>query len=193
VDRGIETSANLIGGAVVALSKSSDSRAPLLGAEALCSSKQDLRHHPFTFVLDKVAVKERHAPDDGVGEVHHEIHGAAYRNINAVDDNGVGPPVEQLPLAFAVRMGVVPVHARGLIKWDLHAVLKRLPGHSHHRDCVVLRSLGETCRPWNAGCSYRCMDREYTARSSEQAMIHILDLNGLPGDAWMTGGISRPS
>src|SRR5260370_333465 len=40
-------------------------------------SEKDLRHHAFVFVLQKMAVEERHATNDRIGEIHHQIYRAA--------------------------------------------------------------------------------------------------------------------
>ncbi len=38
------------------------------------SSKQNLRHHPLIFVIQEVAVEQRCATDNWIGEVHHKIY-----------------------------------------------------------------------------------------------------------------------
>src|SRR5271155_2096729 len=37
------------------------------------SLKKYLRHHTLVFVAQQMTVEERHSPDDGIGEVHHQI------------------------------------------------------------------------------------------------------------------------
>jgi len=38
----------------------------------------------LVFVIEKMAVKDGHAPDDGLGEIHNDVDGTAERNIYGV-------------------------------------------------------------------------------------------------------------
>ena len=48
------------------------------------SFEENLRHHALVFVIKEMAVKDGHAPDDGVGEIHNDVDGTAVRNIYGV-------------------------------------------------------------------------------------------------------------
>jgi hypothetical protein len=48
------------------------------------SFKENLRHHPFVFVIEEMAVKDGHAPDYGVGEVHDDVDGTFVRDIHRI-------------------------------------------------------------------------------------------------------------
>jgi hypothetical protein len=48
------------------------------------SFEENLCHHSLVFVIEKMAVKDGHAPDYGVAEVHDDVDGAAIRNIDGV-------------------------------------------------------------------------------------------------------------
>src|SRR5258706_9528129 len=46
--------------------------------------EQDLGHHAFILVIQQMAVKYRHAPDDRVGKVEDDVNGTAIRNIHGI-------------------------------------------------------------------------------------------------------------
>jgi hypothetical protein len=46
------------------------------------SLKEYFRHHTLVFVAQQMTVEERYSPDDGVGEVHHQI--GAFVDIEAL-------------------------------------------------------------------------------------------------------------
>src|SRR5258707_9667073 len=48
------------------------------------SFEENLCHHSLVFVIEKMAVKDGHAPDDGVGEIHNDVDGTPVRNIHGV-------------------------------------------------------------------------------------------------------------
>ena len=48
------------------------------------SFEENLCHHSLVFVIEKMAVKDGHAPDDGLGEIHNDVDGTAVRNIYGV-------------------------------------------------------------------------------------------------------------
>src|SRR6266700_4853562 len=48
------------------------------------SFKENLCHHPFVFMIKKMAVKDGHAPDHGIGEVHNDVDGTAVWDIHGV-------------------------------------------------------------------------------------------------------------
>src|SRR6202008_918814 len=54
------------------------------------SLEENLRHHSLIFVIEEVAVKDRHAPDYRVGEVHNDVDGAAIRNVDGVQPHWIG-------------------------------------------------------------------------------------------------------
>src|SRR5467141_1435265 len=72
------------------------------------SFKEDFRHHPFVFVIEKMAVKDGHAFDHRVGEVHDDVDGTAGRNIHGVQPQRVGVR----PVVFGVgqEMDLMDVH-----------------------------------------------------------------------------------
>jgi hypothetical protein len=52
--------------------------APQYGLRKLIASlKKYFRHHPLVLVAQQMTVEKRYSPDDGVGEVHHQI-GASF-------------------------------------------------------------------------------------------------------------------
>jgi hypothetical protein len=46
--------------------------------------QENCRHHSFVFVIEKMAMKDGHAFDHGVGEVHDDVDGTAVRNIHGI-------------------------------------------------------------------------------------------------------------
>src|SRR5580700_8449525 len=76
------------------------------------SFKEDLRHHSFVFVIQKMAVKDRHAPDYGVGEIHDYVDRATIWNIHGVQPQRVGNRL----VVFSVRqeMDLMDVHGMQL-------------------------------------------------------------------------------
>src|SRR5579864_1105455 len=52
--------------------------------------EQDLGHHPFVLVIQQMAMKYRHTPDDWIGKVQDDIHGAPIRNIHSVQPHWIG-------------------------------------------------------------------------------------------------------
>src|ERR1700722_20142465 len=50
--------------------------------------EENLGHHSFVFMLQKVAVKHRNAADDWVSEIHDHVHGAARFHVNGVEPLG---------------------------------------------------------------------------------------------------------
>ena len=48
------------------------------------SFEENLCHHSLVFVIEEMAVKDGHAPDHGIGEVHDDVDGTAVRNIHGV-------------------------------------------------------------------------------------------------------------
>src|SRR5258705_3275737 len=53
------------------------------------SFKQDIGHHPFIFVIQKMAVEQRHSLDNGIGKIHNYVHRFAHRHIHSVQPNGI--------------------------------------------------------------------------------------------------------
>src|SRR5947209_2875815 len=47
--------------------------------------EQDLRHHAFVFMVQKMAMEERNAADNWIGEIHHQVHRAAVRDVHGVE------------------------------------------------------------------------------------------------------------
>src|SRR5207249_4949553 len=72
------------------------------------SFEENLCHHPFVFVIEKMAMKNGHASDYGVGEVHNDVDRAAVRNIHSVQPHWFG----NWPAVFGVRqeMDLMDVH-----------------------------------------------------------------------------------
>ena len=62
--------------------------------------------------------------------------------LDALDDQRAGAAAEHLTLAEAVRMGVIPVHARGLVRGNLYAVVERRRRLHQRADDVVLVTHG---------------------------------------------------
>ena len=58
--------------------------------------------------------------------------------LDALDEDCAGGTADDLPVAEAVGVGVVPVQARGLIRRDLHRVVKGVPGLDQRGDDLVL-------------------------------------------------------
>src|SRR5579864_3183557 len=52
--------------------------------------EQNLGHHPLVLVIQQMAMEHRHTPDNWVGEVQDDIHGAAIRNIHSVQPGWIG-------------------------------------------------------------------------------------------------------
>src|SRR5882762_2811782 len=48
------------------------------------SFEENLCHHSLVFVIEKMAMKDGHAPDYGIGEIHDDVDGTAVRNIHGV-------------------------------------------------------------------------------------------------------------
>src|SRR5271154_1017463 len=72
------------------------------------SFEENLRHHPFVFVIEKMAVKDGHALDHRVGEIHDYVNRAAVGNVYSVQPEWVGNWL----VVFGVReeMNLVDVH-----------------------------------------------------------------------------------
>jgi len=62
------------------------SRVPIVEPRAVLdhSLKENLGHHPFVFVIEKMAVKDGHAPDYRVSEVHNDVDGTTIWNVHGV-------------------------------------------------------------------------------------------------------------
>src|SRR5579864_9291557 len=52
--------------------------------------EQDLGHHPLVLVIQQMAMKHRHTPDDWVGKVQNDVHEAAIGNIHSVQPRWIG-------------------------------------------------------------------------------------------------------
>ena len=48
------------------------------------SFEEDLRHHPLVFVIEKMAVKDGHAFNDGISEIHNDVDGTAVGDIHGI-------------------------------------------------------------------------------------------------------------
>src|SRR5580765_7626748 len=48
------------------------------------SSKDNLRHYSLVFMIEEVAVEQRRAPNNWIGEVHRKIYGAHRRHVDRV-------------------------------------------------------------------------------------------------------------
>src|SRR5207248_10730442 len=59
-------------------------------SQLLLVFQQDLSHHPLISVIQQMAMKYGHAPDDWVGEVKDDVHGAAKRNIDRIQPRRMG-------------------------------------------------------------------------------------------------------
>ena len=53
------------------------------------SFEENLRHHPFVFVIEKMAVKDGHALDHRIGEIHDHVNRAAVGDIHGVQPQWV--------------------------------------------------------------------------------------------------------
>ena len=62
--------------------------------------------------------------------------------IHSFDDDRSRHPVQDLPLALAVWMGVVPEESGSLIVRNLHRIVQTLARHGHHGENVVLGCIG---------------------------------------------------
>src|SRR5260370_41353144 len=47
-------------------------------------TRTELRHHAFVLVVQQVAVKQRHAANDRIGEVHDDVNRTADRDVDRV-------------------------------------------------------------------------------------------------------------
>ena len=47
--------------------------------------KKDLRHHPFVLMAQQMTVKEGHAANDWIGEIHDQVHRAFGRHVYRVE------------------------------------------------------------------------------------------------------------
>src|SRR6266446_7239916 len=48
-------------------------------------SEEDLCHHSLVFMTQEMTVEERHAANDGISEIHHQIDRTAIGEINGID------------------------------------------------------------------------------------------------------------
>jgi hypothetical protein len=88
------------------------------------SFKENLRHHPLVFVIEEMAVKDGHAPDYGVGEVHNDVDGTAVWNIHCVQPRRFGNWLA----VFGVRQEMHLMNVQGmqfLCRIDNLPMLKR--------------------------------------------------------------------
>ena len=95
------------------------------------SFKENFRHHPFVFVIEKMAVKDGHALNHGVGEVHDDVDGTAVWNIHGVQPQWVGDRL----IVFGVRqeMDLMDVHGMQFpCGIDNSPMLKRPNLCAHH-------------------------------------------------------------
>src|SRR6266849_11006444 len=76
------------------------------------SFKENLRHHPFVFVIEKMAVKDRHASDYGVGEIHNDVDRTAVWNIHGVQPQRIGN--WSVVLGVSQEMHLMDVHGMQL-------------------------------------------------------------------------------
>src|SRR6266849_9253795 len=99
------------------------------------SFKKNLCHHSLIFMIEKMAVKDGHAPDYGVGEVHDDVDGAADWNIHRVQPHWIGNRL----IVFGVgqEMDLMDMHrmqfASGIYDPPM---LKRPNLCAHHRSRV---------------------------------------------------------
>src|SRR5690349_23360566 len=47
--------------------------------------KKDLRHHAFVLMAQQMTVKEGHAANDRIGEIHDQVHRAFGRHVYSVE------------------------------------------------------------------------------------------------------------
>ncbi len=52
-------------------------------------SEKNLRHHAFVLVLQKMAMEERHAANDRIGEVHQKIYRFTIRDIHRIEPHWI--------------------------------------------------------------------------------------------------------
>src|SRR5438876_7312543 len=52
-------------------------------------SEEDLCHHSLIFMIQKMTVEERHAANDGISEIHHEIDRTAIGDIHGIEPYGM--------------------------------------------------------------------------------------------------------
>src|SRR5260370_807362 len=74
------------------------------------SFKENFRHHSFVFVIEKMAMKDGHAFDHGVGEVHDDIDGTAVRDIHGIQPQWVA----DRPAVFGVGQEMNLMYMHGM-------------------------------------------------------------------------------
>ena len=67
--------------------------------------------------------------------------------LDAFDDQRARHAIEHLLMTLAVRVRVIPEQAGEMIGRDRQRVVERLPGHRHHVEHVVLRTVGRDRQP----------------------------------------------
>ena len=100
------------------------------------SLKENLGHHSFVFVIEKMTVKDGHAPDYRVGEVHNDVDRTAVWNIHGVQPYGAGNRLVVFRISQEVDlMDVHGMQFAGSINDS--PMLKRPDLCSHHRSGVT--------------------------------------------------------
>src|SRR5260370_5935462 len=61
----------------------------LVKFDAPKSFKENFRHHPFVFMIEKMTVEQRHAFDDGIGKVHDDVDGSPGWYVYGVQPHGM--------------------------------------------------------------------------------------------------------
>jgi hypothetical protein len=93
--------------------------------------EKDLSHHAFVLMAQQMAVEERHAPDDRVCEIHHQINITFNRDIDRVKPFWTLEPHSVLGINEEVNlMNVKRVHLVRAIRDS--PVMKSSDGYSRH-------------------------------------------------------------
>src|SRR6266550_2085260 len=103
-------------------------------------SEEYFCHHSLIFMTQEMTVEERHAANDGISEIHHEIDRTAIGDIHGIDPywifhrfiiDGIRQEVD--------LMNVKRMHFSG---WIQHApMLQRTDIHRQHWTCIHLEFL----------------------------------------------------
>src|SRR5260370_28347101 len=112
----------------------------LVKFDAPKSFKENFRHHAFVFVIEKMAVEERHASDDGIGEVHNDVDGSPGWHVYGVQPHGM--LWEHSIFGISQEMHLMDMHGVQLPGFVENApMLVTSDAHTRHRSrfrCVLL-------------------------------------------------------
>ncbi len=96
-----------------------------------CLLEKYLRHHALVFMAQQMTVKERHAPDDRVREVHHQIDASFDWNVHCIQPLWMreGSPIH----GISEKVNLVDVKGVDLVRVIHHSpVVKGADGYTRH-------------------------------------------------------------